>query len=67
MQIDLFEQAAISAIKNAHNGMQEGIAEQSLEIAQNEPILIQVYCGFSPILHNWAILGYSRDRGHFGY
>lgn len=67
MQLDIFEQELISAITNAHNSLQQGVAEQSLEIRRNEPILIEVYCGFSPILHNWSILGFSRDRGRFGY
>ena len=67
MQLDPFQQAIIQAITEAHNALQEGVAQESLEIAHNEPILIEVYCGFSPILHNYGILGFNRDRGKFGF
>ena len=67
MQLDPFQQAIIQAISEAHNALQEGVAQESLEIAHNEPILIEVYCGFSPILHNYGILGFNRDRGKFGF
>ncbi|CAH3023591.1 unnamed protein product, partial [Porites evermanni] len=67
MQLDQFQQAIIQAITEAHNALQEGVAMESLEIAHNSAILIEVYCGFSPILHNYGILGFNRDRGKFGF
>ena len=63
MQLDPFQQVIIQAITEAHNALQEGVAKESLEIAHNEPILIDVSCGFSPILDNYGILGFNRDRG----
>ena len=67
MQLDPFQDAIIAAITDAHNALQEGVAQESLEIVHNEPILIEVYCGFSPILHNYSIFGFNRDRGKFGF
>ena len=67
MQLDPFQEALIAAITDTHNALQEGVAQESLEIVQNEPIMIEVYCGFSPILHNYGILGFNRDRGKFGF
>ncbi|XP_068699832.1 tumor protein p63-regulated gene 1 protein-like isoform X2 [Montipora foliosa] len=65
MQLDPFQEALITAITDAHNALQENVAQESLEVVHNEPILIQVYCGFSPILHNYTIFGFNRDRGNF--
>ncbi|XP_029205418.2 tumor protein p63-regulated gene 1 protein-like isoform X2 [Acropora millepora] len=67
MQLDPFQETLITAIADAHNALQENVAEDSLEIVYNEPILIEVYCGFSPILHNYSIFGFNRDRGSFGF
>lgn len=67
MQLDPFQESLVSAITDAHNALQEGVAQEFLEIVHNEPIMIEVYCGFSPILHNYTIFGFNRDRGKFGF
>lgn len=67
MQLDPFQESLISAITDCHNALQEGVAQESLEIVQNEPIMIEVYCGISPIVHNYSIWGFNRDRGKFGF
>lgn len=66
LDLNKFQQDLVTVISTAHNELQPGVAEDSLEFS-NEPILIQVYCGASPMFHNWSILGYNRDRGSFGY
>lgn len=67
MQLDPFQESLIQAITDSHNTLQEGVAQDSLEIEHNEPIMIQVYCGISSIFHNYGILGFNRDRGKFGF
>lgn len=67
MQLDPFQDSLIGAISDSHNTLQEGVAQESLEVVHSEPITIEVYCGISPILHNYGILGFNRDRGKFGY
>lgn len=66
MDLNEFQKDLVSAITAAHNELHPGVAEDSLEF-NNDPILIEVYCGASPIVHNWSILGFNRDRGKFGY
>ncbi|EDO34029.1 predicted protein, partial [Nematostella vectensis] len=66
MELNYFEQEVLSAIKAAQNELHPGAAENSLEFS-SDPILIEVYCGASPMFHNWGLLGYRRDRGSFGY
>lgn len=67
MQLDPFQESLISAITDCHNALEEGVAQESLEIVQNEPIVIEVYCGISPMIHNYSIWGFNRDRGKFGF
>lgn len=67
MQLDPFQESLIQAITDSHNTLQEGVAQDSLEIEHNEPIMIQVYCGISSIFHNYGIFGFNRDRGKFGF
>ena len=67
MQLDPFQESLIQAITDSHNTLQEGVAQDSLEIEHNEPIMIEVYCGISSIFHNYGILGFNRDRGKFGF
>lgn len=67
MQLDPFQELLISAISDTHNALQEGVAQESLEIVHNEPIMVEVYCGFSAMFHNYNISGFNRDRGKFGF
>ena len=66
LKVNLFTEEVVSAIRSAHSKLLHGVEEESLEITK-EPIQMKIYVGVSPLAHNWALLGFNRDRGKYGY
>lgn len=64
--MNLFCEEVVSAIRSAHSKLLSGVEEESFEVTK-EPIKMNIYVGVSPLTHNWAILGFNRDRGNYGY
>ena len=64
LKVNLFAEEVISVIRIAHT--KRDAEDESLEISK-EPIPMNIYVGISTLSHNWAILGFNRDRGKYGY